>query len=201
MDLESLFRQRKQDWNADLNLLAQDLSFRVPEKIIVDDINLRMCPGQFIGLIGPSGCGKTTLMLMLKAILGPAWIGAPQWSLAASQPPVLSGAAGLCASGRHHPSRAHGARIAGFHQPAQAGPANPGRGTSTPDQSHPGFFGSERHGKHPDRLSRKERHQWRPAQTRQHGPGTDHGAAVLLSGRAHQRTGPTQRPGSDEAPG
>ncbi|HNZ07787.1 MAG TPA: FHA domain-containing protein [Candidatus Cloacimonadota bacterium] len=72
LDLESLFRQRKQDWNADLNLLAQDLSFRVPEKIIVDDINLRMCPGQFIGLIGPSGCGKTTLMMMLNGYLRPS---------------------------------------------------------------------------------------------------------------------------------
>ena len=37
----------------------------------LDDINLRIEPGQFVSLIGPSGCGKSTLLRLICGILSP----------------------------------------------------------------------------------------------------------------------------------
>ena len=71
LDLISIFQGQKQDWDATLNLTARNIRFSVPGKTIVEDINLCLKPGQFIGLIGPSGCGKTTLMMMLNGYLKP----------------------------------------------------------------------------------------------------------------------------------
>ncbi|HSJ23599.1 MAG TPA: ABC transporter ATP-binding protein [Longimicrobiales bacterium] len=38
----------------------------------LDDVTLRVAPGERFGIIGPSGAGKTTLMLHLNGILRPA---------------------------------------------------------------------------------------------------------------------------------
>lgn len=59
-------------WTQKLRFVAQNLSYRVPEKTLIDDISLCFEPGQFIGLVGPSGCGKTTLMLMLNGYYTPS---------------------------------------------------------------------------------------------------------------------------------
>lgn len=72
LDLAGFLEGEKPDFGADLRLVARNLRFSVPEKTIVEDINLLMKPGQFIGLIGPSGCGKTTLMMMLNGYLRPS---------------------------------------------------------------------------------------------------------------------------------
>jgi ABC-2 type transport system ATP-binding protein len=41
------------------------------EKIAVSDFDLRIEPGEFVGLIGPNGAGKTTLVKMLTGIIAP----------------------------------------------------------------------------------------------------------------------------------
>lgn len=48
-------------------LSLQRVQVAVPEKILVDDINLDILPGEVIALVGPNGAGKSTLM---KAITG-----------------------------------------------------------------------------------------------------------------------------------
>jgi zinc transport system ATP-binding protein len=45
----------------------QNLSFRYNEQYVLDDINLKIPRGAFLGLVGPNGSGKSTL---LKSILG-----------------------------------------------------------------------------------------------------------------------------------
>jgi zinc/manganese transport system ATP-binding protein len=40
------------------------------QEVVLEDVTLRIEPGQFVGLVGPSGSGKTTL---LKAALGQVW--------------------------------------------------------------------------------------------------------------------------------
>jgi len=72
LDLKRVFGKVLTDWSAEIQLVAQNLSFRVNQKTIVDDISLCFEPGQFVGLIGPSGCGKTTLMMMLNGYLKPS---------------------------------------------------------------------------------------------------------------------------------
>ncbi|MBS1408492.1 MAG: ABC transporter ATP-binding protein, partial [Oscillospiraceae bacterium] len=37
----------------------------VPEKKLIEDLNLRVRPGQRIAIVGPTGCGKTTLINLL----------------------------------------------------------------------------------------------------------------------------------------
>ena len=48
-------------------LKIKNLQVRFSNTIILDDINLELKEGEFLGLIGPNGAGKTTL---LRAILG-----------------------------------------------------------------------------------------------------------------------------------
>ena len=41
------------------------------EKMAVDNFNIRVNEGEFVGLIGPNGAGKTTLVKMLTGIIAP----------------------------------------------------------------------------------------------------------------------------------
>lgn len=67
-----LFGAAKRDWSSELRLVGKGLSFSVPGKTIVDNVDICFEAGQFVGLIGPSGCGKTTLMMMLNGYLPPS---------------------------------------------------------------------------------------------------------------------------------
>ena len=42
------------------------------EKIAVENLDLSVWEGEFVGLIGPNGAGKTTLIKMLTGIIAPS---------------------------------------------------------------------------------------------------------------------------------
>lgn len=52
---------------SDYALEIRNVSHRFGEFPVLDQINLKIWPGQIVAIVGPSGCGKSTL---LKAILG-----------------------------------------------------------------------------------------------------------------------------------
>ena len=52
--------------NATGNVSLSEVSFRyVPDKPLIDGLNLSVNPGQRIAIVGPTGCGKTTLINLL----------------------------------------------------------------------------------------------------------------------------------------
>src|SRR5688572_27476382 len=44
---------------------ANNISFRVRDKIILRDINLNIEPGAFTAIVGPNGAGKSTLLKVM----------------------------------------------------------------------------------------------------------------------------------------
>lgn len=52
--------------DADGSLELRNVSFSyVPEKKLIENLNLKVKPGQRIAIVGPTGCGKTTLINLL----------------------------------------------------------------------------------------------------------------------------------------
>ncbi|MBV1850318.1 ATP-binding cassette domain-containing protein [Catellatospora tritici] len=49
------------------SIVADDLTVRIDNKILIDDVSFSLQEGSLLALIGPSGCGKSTL---LKALTG-----------------------------------------------------------------------------------------------------------------------------------
>lgn len=49
----------------------EGISFTYNQHPVLQDINLSILPGQFIGIIGPNGSGKTTLLKLISGILSP----------------------------------------------------------------------------------------------------------------------------------
>ena len=47
------------------------VKFKYEDKVILDNINLEINPGEFIGIFGPSGSGKTTLIDLIMGFLKP----------------------------------------------------------------------------------------------------------------------------------
>ena len=41
------------------------------EKVIIDDFNLKITPGEFLTIVGSSGCGKTTILKMINGLIIP----------------------------------------------------------------------------------------------------------------------------------
>src|ERR1700720_3154895 len=52
-------------------IITQGLTRRFGELIAVEDVNLRVAPGQFFGFLGPNGAGKSTTIKMLTGLLAP----------------------------------------------------------------------------------------------------------------------------------
>ncbi|MEW5988746.1 MAG: metal ABC transporter ATP-binding protein [Chloroflexota bacterium] len=48
-----------------------NVHFAYGSKVVLDDINLHLHPGQFAALAGPSGVGKTTLLKLILGLLQP----------------------------------------------------------------------------------------------------------------------------------
>jgi len=56
----------------DAPAIATDhLTRRFGQLVAVDDVNLRVAPGQFFGFLGPNGAGKSTTIKMLTGLLAP----------------------------------------------------------------------------------------------------------------------------------
>ncbi len=71
LNLSTLFSSEK-EIAGDIKIATEDLTFKVKEKTIVDEIGLTIMPGEFVGLIGPSGAGKTSLMMMMNGVVRPS---------------------------------------------------------------------------------------------------------------------------------
>jgi ABC-2 type transport system ATP-binding protein len=56
---------------ADLAISTEGLTRRFGELVAVQDVNLRVAPGQFFGFLGPNGAGKSTTIKMLTGLLAP----------------------------------------------------------------------------------------------------------------------------------
>ena len=50
---------------------TENLTRRFGDLIAVEDVNLRVAPGQFFGFLGPNGAGKSTTIKMLTGLLAP----------------------------------------------------------------------------------------------------------------------------------
>ena len=48
-------------------IILRNISVKYNDKLVIDHVNLKVCPGDKISITGPSGCGKTTL---IEASLG-----------------------------------------------------------------------------------------------------------------------------------
>src|ERR1700740_3255216 len=53
-------------------IATEGLTRRFGALTAVDDMNLRVAPGQFFGFLGPNGAGKSTTIKMLTGLLAPA---------------------------------------------------------------------------------------------------------------------------------
>jgi len=52
-------------------IATEHLMRRFGQLVAVDDVNLRVAPGQFFGFLGPNGAGKSTTIKMLTGLLAP----------------------------------------------------------------------------------------------------------------------------------
>lgn len=49
-------------------LATEELTWRIGELSIVDDVSLELRPGEFLGVIGPNGAGKTSLFNLISGL-------------------------------------------------------------------------------------------------------------------------------------
>jgi lipopolysaccharide export system ATP-binding protein len=57
--------------HADVGLEARGLVKQFRGRRVVDDVSIRICPGEVIGLLGPNGAGKTTSFHLILGLVPP----------------------------------------------------------------------------------------------------------------------------------
>ena len=57
-----------------MSLNIHRVAHRFGYQRVLEDIDLRVVPGEAVALVGPSGCGKTTLLNLAAGLLSP-WEG------------------------------------------------------------------------------------------------------------------------------
>lgn len=69
--------------NLDTPLLSvQNLSYKIGEKVLLNDISFDIKPNEIVSLIGPNGAGKSTLVKLILGLSSPtngklSWTGSP----------------------------------------------------------------------------------------------------------------------------
>ena len=53
------------------SLVARGVGFRVRQRDLLRDVDLRVEPGEIVALVGPNGAGKTTLLRLLAGVAVP----------------------------------------------------------------------------------------------------------------------------------
>src|SRR5579859_2053906 len=52
-------------------IVVSNLVYEVPQKRVLNDINLTVEPGQIVSIMGQSGSGKTTLLKLMTGLIKP----------------------------------------------------------------------------------------------------------------------------------
>lgn len=65
-----ILRREKSDME-EIILQTKDLTKKYQNKVVVDNLNIRIKRGEIFGLLGPNGAGKSTTMNMISSIVRP----------------------------------------------------------------------------------------------------------------------------------